>query len=363
MNLVGNDLLDSGRYIHEHAGIDLEPAEIVEELLDRVMARRRARRCPGGPARSSCSPTCATEGVRCALVTMSYRRFVAPILDDAAGGHLRGHRHRRLGQPRQAAPRALPQGGRRSWASTRRTRWRSRTPTPAPAPPRRPAARCSWSRTTCRCCPGSAGSSRTRWPGCAPDDLAGAPGGRAEASVLRSRGLAHVTAGVARCGRSTGSAAAAGGVPPHSGQSATGGRTSRTARCGSGRQSPVSWAVAIAAHSASTLRSVASRSLLVGGVAQHLAAAEVDQLQHPGDHAAGAPERPGRRTSSGTAPWPRRPRRAPCRSCSRPPGSRRSGRCRGGRRSRAAAAWSRAASRRTTSRSAGSSRVGSSSAK
>ena len=37
MNLVGNDLLDSGRYIREHMGIDLEPSVIVEELLDRVI--------------------------------------------------------------------------------------------------------------------------------------------------------------------------------------------------------------------------------------------------------------------------------------------------------------------------------------
>src|SRR5262245_34396493 len=37
MNLVGHDLLDSGRYIREHMGIDLEPAVIVEELLDRVI--------------------------------------------------------------------------------------------------------------------------------------------------------------------------------------------------------------------------------------------------------------------------------------------------------------------------------------
>ena len=39
MNLVGNDLLESGRYIAEHSGVDLDPAEIVEELLDRVVDR------------------------------------------------------------------------------------------------------------------------------------------------------------------------------------------------------------------------------------------------------------------------------------------------------------------------------------
>ena len=35
------------------------------------------------------------RGVRCALVTMSYRRFVAPILAALPDGHLRGRRHRR----------------------------------------------------------------------------------------------------------------------------------------------------------------------------------------------------------------------------------------------------------------------------
>ena len=39
LELVGNDLLACGRYIREHMGIDLEPAEIVEQLLDDVIAR------------------------------------------------------------------------------------------------------------------------------------------------------------------------------------------------------------------------------------------------------------------------------------------------------------------------------------
>ena len=80
MNLVGNDLLVSGRYIHEHAGIDLEPAEIVEELLDRVMARL-AESVPWRPGALELLAELRERGVRCALVTMSYRRFVAPILE------------------------------------------------------------------------------------------------------------------------------------------------------------------------------------------------------------------------------------------------------------------------------------------
>ena len=64
MNLVGNDLLESGRYIHEHSGIDLEPAGIVEELLDRVsrpglprgaVASRRPRAAGTTCARTACA--------------------------------------------------------------------------------------------------------------------------------------------------------------------------------------------------------------------------------------------------------------------------------------------------------------------
>ncbi|MDA3020585.1 MAG: HAD hydrolase-like protein, partial [Actinomycetota bacterium] len=40
--LIGSDLLDSGAYMREHGGVDREPAEIVEMLLDRVVAQLRA---------------------------------------------------------------------------------------------------------------------------------------------------------------------------------------------------------------------------------------------------------------------------------------------------------------------------------
>jgi HAD superfamily hydrolase (TIGR01509 family) len=79
LNLVGNDLLDSGRYIREHGGIDLEPAEIVEELLDRVV-RRVEQQVPWQPGAVELLADLRGNGVRCALVTMSYRRFVEPIL-------------------------------------------------------------------------------------------------------------------------------------------------------------------------------------------------------------------------------------------------------------------------------------------
>lgn len=79
MNLVGNDLIESGRYIREHMGIDLEPSLIVEELLDGVIAHVE-REVPWRPGAVGLLAELNAAGLPCALVTMSYRRFVAPVL-------------------------------------------------------------------------------------------------------------------------------------------------------------------------------------------------------------------------------------------------------------------------------------------
>lgn len=79
LNLVGNDLIASGRYIREHSGIALEPSEIVEQLLDRVVERMGAR-VPWRDGAPELLDALRDDGVPCALVTMSYRRFVAPML-------------------------------------------------------------------------------------------------------------------------------------------------------------------------------------------------------------------------------------------------------------------------------------------
>ncbi len=88
MNLVGHDLLDSGRYIREHMGIDLEPSVIVEELLDRVIEHIR-REVPWRPGAVELLSDLNRLGVPCALVTMSYKRFVAPILSALPEGAFR----------------------------------------------------------------------------------------------------------------------------------------------------------------------------------------------------------------------------------------------------------------------------------
>jgi HAD superfamily hydrolase (TIGR01509 family) len=80
MNLVGSDLIDSGRYLREHSGIDLEPAEIVEQLLDRVVLRM-GEQLPWRDGAVELLTGLREIGTPCALVTMSYRRFVTPMLD------------------------------------------------------------------------------------------------------------------------------------------------------------------------------------------------------------------------------------------------------------------------------------------
>jgi len=78
-HLIGHDLLDSGRYIREHMGIDLEPSVIVEELLDRVVEHVE-REVPWRPGAVELLTDLRRSRVPCALVTMSYRRFATPIL-------------------------------------------------------------------------------------------------------------------------------------------------------------------------------------------------------------------------------------------------------------------------------------------
>ena len=85
LNLVGSDLLASGAYIREHGGVDLEPAEIVERLLDGVIART-LERVPWRPGAVELLAHLRAEGVPCGLVTMSYERFVAPVLAGLPAG-------------------------------------------------------------------------------------------------------------------------------------------------------------------------------------------------------------------------------------------------------------------------------------
>jgi HAD superfamily hydrolase (TIGR01509 family) len=79
LQLVGSNLLDSGRYIQRVMGLDLTPEAIVEELLDGVVTAVE-QTAPWRPGAVELLTSLGEAGVRCGLVTMSYQRFVAPIL-------------------------------------------------------------------------------------------------------------------------------------------------------------------------------------------------------------------------------------------------------------------------------------------
>jgi HAD superfamily hydrolase (TIGR01509 family) len=79
-HLVGSELSVSARYLREVGGVRLEPAEIVEHLLDDVVARI-LHEVPWRPGALELLADLGAAGVPCALVTMSYRRFAQPVLD------------------------------------------------------------------------------------------------------------------------------------------------------------------------------------------------------------------------------------------------------------------------------------------
>jgi HAD superfamily hydrolase (TIGR01509 family) len=76
--LVGNPLLVSAEYIRLHGGVALAPAQIVEHLLDRVVAAVD-RHVPWRPGVPELLAELADAAVPCALVTMSYARLTAAV--------------------------------------------------------------------------------------------------------------------------------------------------------------------------------------------------------------------------------------------------------------------------------------------
>jgi HAD superfamily hydrolase (TIGR01509 family) len=79
MAVVGGDLLDSAAYMRDHMGIDRTPLQIVEELLDEVTVLVE-QEIPWRPGARELLAELSALDVPCALVTMSWRRFVEPVL-------------------------------------------------------------------------------------------------------------------------------------------------------------------------------------------------------------------------------------------------------------------------------------------
>ena len=138
--IVGSDLLESARYIREHGGVHLPAEEIVNRLLDGVIARVR-REVPWRPGARDLLAELRVENVPCALVTMSWRRLVDAIVSELPRGSFaatvvgdevrRGKPHP---EPYLAAARAL-----KGFGPVTVLRWRTRPPACVRPPP--PAAR------------------------------------------------------------------------------------------------------------------------------------------------------------------------------------------------------------------------------
>lgn len=83
--LVGFDLLDSGRYMIEHGGVRLTPHEIVELLLDSVVANVR-KEVPWRPGARELLADVRANHIPTALVTMSWKRFAMEVVDALPAG-------------------------------------------------------------------------------------------------------------------------------------------------------------------------------------------------------------------------------------------------------------------------------------
>jgi HAD superfamily hydrolase (TIGR01509 family) len=79
LQLVGNDLIESGHYIREVMGLEMSAEDVVDYLLDGVVAQV-AQAVPWRPGAVELLTDLRAAEVPCGLVTMSYQRFVAPIV-------------------------------------------------------------------------------------------------------------------------------------------------------------------------------------------------------------------------------------------------------------------------------------------
>jgi beta-phosphoglucomutase-like phosphatase (HAD superfamily)/spore germination protein YaaH len=83
--IVGADLHESGRYIRDVGGVDLPIDEIVNRMIDGVIARVR-RTMPWRPGARDLLAKLRASKVPCALVTMSWRRLADAIVGQLPPG-------------------------------------------------------------------------------------------------------------------------------------------------------------------------------------------------------------------------------------------------------------------------------------
>jgi HAD superfamily hydrolase (TIGR01509 family) len=85
LDVVGFDLLDAARHMRRRMGIEVSPERMVDEMLDDVIGQVE-REVPWRPGSRELLDSMRLAGVPCALVTMSYTRFVKPILEGLSAG-------------------------------------------------------------------------------------------------------------------------------------------------------------------------------------------------------------------------------------------------------------------------------------
>ena len=86
LSLVGNNLVDSGRLLKERFGLDETPEQIVEQLISDVIDEVKVSGVEWRPGAIELVRALNDAGVPVALVTMSYRRFAQPIVDQMPDG-------------------------------------------------------------------------------------------------------------------------------------------------------------------------------------------------------------------------------------------------------------------------------------
>ncbi|QMU98131.1 HAD family phosphatase [Microbacterium esteraromaticum] len=79
LKLIGSNLLESGRVLQQ-AGVELEPAEIVDLMTDRVAERLRTQGVPFRPGARELLADLREQGIPTALVTMSLRRMALDVV-------------------------------------------------------------------------------------------------------------------------------------------------------------------------------------------------------------------------------------------------------------------------------------------
>lgn len=84
-SIVGFDLLDAGHELRTRGGVEMEPVDIANWLLDRVIARV-AEELPWRPGARELLAECIAEGVPCAMVTMSWRSLADAVIAAAPAG-------------------------------------------------------------------------------------------------------------------------------------------------------------------------------------------------------------------------------------------------------------------------------------